>query len=343
MEKMETINPCVLAPWDRRAHTTADDSALKLNAAWAVRIAVSSSSRNGVVGMGGAIKIQNKETMPFSTTLGKRDEHNPYSGELAAMAKALSMLSEIRFRNIALISRNKAAVLSLGRPRQQSGQEYISRFYRAARALKRDGNTVSVLWLPASEECELAKLAKQNAKNSTRSSATPQTQLPRMKSTTLNIARKTLTTTKAPEKTGKYSKTLDSALPGKHTRRLYDKLSRKEAAVLAQLRTGMARLNTFLYRIRASTTDQCDCGQGQETVDHFLFRCRRWTTHRTELLQCTQTNRGNMSFYLGGKTPTDDDKWTPNMDAVRATIRFAIATGRLEANATANNPTPPHT
>lgn len=39
-----------------------------------------------------------------------------------------------------------------------------------------------------------------------------------------------------------------------------------------------------------------------------------------------------MSFYLGGKVPIDDEKWAPNIDAVRATIQFAIATGRLGAN-----------
>jgi hypothetical protein len=36
--------------------------------------------------------------------------------------------------------------------------------------------------------------------------------------------------------------------------------------------------------------------------------------------------------YLGGKSPSDDQKWTPNMEAVRATIRFALATGRLDAS-----------
>jgi len=43
-------------------------------------------------------------------------------------------------------------------------------------------------------------------------------------------------------------------------------------------------------------------------------------------------HRGNISFYLGGKTPMDDENWAPNMNAVRATIRFAIATGRLDVN-----------
>jgi hypothetical protein len=67
-------------------------------------------------------------------------------------------------------------------------------------------------------------------------------------------------------------------------------------------------------------------------VDHFLFPCRRWTAQRAEMLQCTQTGRGNMSLYLGGKAATDDARWAPDMDAVRATIRLAIATERLDAN-----------
>ncbi|EAQ84028.1 predicted protein [Chaetomium globosum CBS 148.51] len=57
----------------------------------------------------------------------------------------------------------------------------------------------------------------------------------------------------------------------------------------------MAKLNTYLHRIKAAPSDQ-------------------W---------------GNLSFYLGGKSPSDDKDWSPNMRAVRATIRFAIATGRL--------------
>lgn len=339
MEELETINPYTLAPWEKRALTITDDTAPKLNVDCAVRIAVSSSSRNGVVGMGGAIEIHKSaqngpsdETLSFSTTLGKREEQNPYSGELAAMAKALSLLPKLRFRNIALVTRNKAAVLALRRPRQQSGQEYISRIYRSIRLMKRDGNTITILWLPSSEECELAKLAKRKAKRATRPGVTPQMQLPRIRSTTLNVARKHGIARKLPDNVGRYSKTIDTALPGKHTRQLYDRLSRKEASVLAQLRTGMARLNAYLHRIRAAATDQCECGHARETVDHFLFRCRRWTAHRTEMLQCTDTGRGNMSLYLGGKAPTDDAKWTPDMNAVRATIRFAIATGRLDAN-----------
>ena len=102
--------------------------------------------------------------------------------------------------------------------------------------------------------------------------------------------------------------------------------------MLAQLRTGIARLNVYLHRINAAPTDQCECGQARETVDHFLFWCRRWSKQQTKMMQCTEIHRGNISFYLGGKLAGDDKNWTPNMDAVRATIRYTIATGRLDAN-----------
>ncbi|PWI64141.1 hypothetical protein PCL_12107 [Purpureocillium lilacinum] len=44
--------------------------------------------------------------------------------------------------------------------------------------------------------------------------------------------------------------------------------------------------------------------------------------------------RGNISFYLGGKSRSDGDSWAPNMEAVRATIRYAIATRRLRTHDT---------
>ena len=151
------------------------------------------------------------------------------------------------------------------------------------------------------------------------------------KSTILNQTRAELRSERRlPEGVGRHSRRVDSALPGRHTRLLYDQLSWKEASVLAQLRTGMARLNGYLYQIRAAPTDECPCGRAKETVEHFLFRCVNWTTYRKEMLQCTDTKRGNISFFLGGKAISDGQKWTPNMNAVRATIRFAIATGRLD-------------
>ena len=75
--------------------------------------------------------------------------------------------------------------------------------------------------------------------------------------------------------------------------------------------------------------NECACRQANETVENFLFRCRQWTEHRAEMLQCTDIYRSILSSYLGGKSPSDDKNWSPDMQAVRANIRFGISTGHL--------------
>ncbi len=37
-------------------------------------------------------------------------------------------------------------------------------------------------------------------------------------------------------------------------------------------------------------------------------------------------------LYLGGKSPSDNKDWTPDIVAVRATTRFAMAIGRLDTH-----------
>ena len=335
MEELETIDPLTLAPWEKRVQIITD-RATPNDVQAAVQVAVNCSARNGIVGIGIAIQqatsTRRKPTRKtFYSTVGSRSQHNPYSGELLAMGQALKHLSKLRYRKIALVTSNKGAVLALKRPRQQSGQKYIRRIYESIRQLRREGNVVTVMWIPQADDDKLMKIAKARAQKATRPEAQPQTQRSAMKSTILNAARAKQGTTRClPDNVGVHSKRIDTALPGKHTRKLYENLSWNEANVLAQLRTGMARLNTYLHRINAAPTDRCACGHARETVDHFLFRCIKWTTFRTEMLQCTTRHRGNISFFLGGKSPTDDKAWTPDLKAVRATIRFALATGRLD-------------
>jgi hypothetical protein len=98
------------------------------------------------------------------------------------------------------------------------------------------------------------------------------------------------------EGVGEYTRKLDTALPGKHTRLLYNGFKRTEACILAQLRTGMSRLNGYLYRINAAETDLCACGQAKETIEHFLFRCSRWDQHREAMLRQSNSKPGILSY-----------------------------------------------
>jgi hypothetical protein len=123
---------------------------------------------------------------------------------------------------------------------------------------------------------------------------------------------------------------IDAAWPGSHTRRMYDNLSKRQASILAQLRTGMTPLNGYLHNIRAAETNLCACGEAGESREHFIFHCVRWIEQRKIL--GVWTCEDNLSRLLGGKSTTDTDDWKPDMDAVRAVISFTLATKRFEHN-----------
>lgn len=86
--------------------------------------------------------------------------------------------------------------------------------------------------------------------------------------------------------------------------------------------------------MHAVDSDQCGCNRGSETVDHFLFRCPRWSNLRQEFKRLAANRWGDLSYALGGwsndRKDGPVDRWTPQTAMVLATINFAIATGRLE-------------
>ena len=246
------------------------------------------------------------------------------------MAHALNILPNVSHRRIALVTTNKAVALSLRNPRQQSGQAYIRSIYKDIAKLWRSGNGLLVFWVPSSDENERLQVAKQEARQATKECAIPEKQCPRMKPTTLNVEKKKLTSERnLPDGIGKHSKRVDAALPGVHTRQLYEDRPWIERNVLAQMRTDMTRLNNSLYRIKSAPSRQYACGHEPETVAHFLFRCAIWEKHRGKMHRFSE-NGGNISFFLGGKSLSDGPDWQPNLKAVQTTIRFALATGRLE-------------
>jgi ribonuclease HI len=348
MDGMEIIQPFAVTPWEERIQTMIQPERERAvetaNATEGMLASTSSSERNGKIGMGGVTwntLLGRSIGVPYgySVTLGARTEQNPYTAELAAIAKAMADIVEtmrgrphlFQGRQITVFSSNQTALLSVSQPKQLSGQTSIRQIYDATRSLRERGNQVLMVWVPRKSEFELGKRAKAAAQQATKQECPSPEQRHRVKSTTLSSARANQRNKKVrPEGISRYSREMDTALPGKHTRMLYDGLKRKEANVLAQLRTGMARLNGYLYRIGAAESDQCACGEAKETVKHFLFRCSKWTRYREGMLQQTDTLRGNLSFYLGGRSPSDNEPWTPSMDAVRATVKYAISTGRLE-------------
>ena len=344
-DEIETIQAYPIQPWEKRIDVVIkpdrQEAAQAAKESQGIIIATCSSERNSIVGMGGAIcdttttgSLEAGPTATYTATLGPRDRQNSYVAELVAIATALRSLVaylSLRSRLVIILTSNLSALLVINRPKQQSGQLYISQIYELVHKLRGRGNRILALWVPAQEEIVLKTTAKVMARQATELGQPAQKQRPGAKSTVLNLAIARLRQERTlPPGVGKYTREMDTALPGKHTRSLYDGFKRIEASVLAQLRTGMARLNGYLYQIGALESDLCDCRQAKETVEHFLFRCTKWDQHRECMLHQTETRRGCLSFYLGGKALSDPAQWKPNLSAVRATVQYAIATGRLK-------------
>lgn len=156
--------------------------------------------------------------------------------------------------------------------------------------------------MPAHAGIELNEAANNQARLATEKDSIPQQpHLPRL----VTVARREDThyfTRRGMSVTEKdsFRRHIDRAIPGKHTRTLYDRLSKKDASLLPQLRTEKYRLNYYLARINAVETEIYQCGREAETVRHFLFRCLQWRrTTRNDLQLTSQPRWGEYSYWLG--------------------------------------------
>jgi hypothetical protein len=345
-ERLERIEAFCLSPWKPRANVRillrdqAEELAKRADLERAVF--TRASSRNDRVGIGVAYLGRQAHRM-ISKTLGLNTSLNAHHGELVALYEACRLIDQ-RWPDhdtdprtpVRILSSSRSALEVLAKPRQQAGQWIIRQIYHLLDHLAASWKPRVVFqWIPSSADIRGIQITHDLARRAT----FPNRQVPssmKLKSTasrTPLIAHHERRKQWETRSGGKYTKLLDRALPGKHTRKLYDNLRRDEAQILAQLRTGKSRLNSALHVVKAVESDHCErCGCA-ETVRHFLTECQHWTTQRQQHLQTVTDRWTDVPFLLGAWTNERVDgpreNWKPNREAVRATIAFAKATGRL--------------
>jgi hypothetical protein len=82
----------------------------------------------------------------------------------------------------------------------------------------------------------------------------------------------------------------DISFPFNDFHRHQYKLTRGQASMLFQIRSGHFPLNAYLHRINRSETEYCqrcapEAGAQKETVDHFLFKCKAYMACRRKLVR----------------------------------------------------------
>ncbi len=240
---MERIEPYSIQPWAPRlqADTTREekDKQALIDTLQGIIIATSASARNGKAGAGGAIiDTENGATthryVTYSRMLGPRKEQNPYTAELSAISQALRCLpDQIQGRNIYIITRGLSAVQGLMQPKQQSGQTDMKAIYQAAEKLLQRGNHIQVIWLPTKVMSQQQMVAKNVVRDPTRQEAPLKPSPYQVRSTTTRRAIEAMKKSHTlPRKVGDFTTKLDRALPGKHTKKLYDSLKKTEVKIL---------------------------------------------------------------------------------------------------------------
>ena len=120
------------------------------------------------------------------------------------------------------------------------------------------------------------------------------------KTTLVSFAQRKLRTQKMPvhvhPSVGKFTQSIDCA------NLLYNQLSKKQARILALLRTRKSRLSDYLSGIGGAETHQCICGTGRETIRHFLFRCPKWDNPPSGNEGKAAGRWGDLSYFLGGRS-----------------------------------------
>jgi hypothetical protein len=99
----------------------------------------------------------------------------------------------------------------------------------------------------------------------------------------------------------------------------HSNLTKAESSILIQLRVGVLGLNSTLSRLRVPDRPAaCRCGNGPETVAHFLLWCRLYDDHRQLLRERTGGRPLAIRDLLGGHKHS------------KTVARWAINSGRFE-------------
>lgn len=99
---------------------------------------------------------------------------------------------------------------------------------------------------------------------------------------------------------GQHTWKIDQALPGRHTLQLYGALTSDQTSIHIQARTAQCRLNKSLFRKNLRESARCGCGRGDETIEHVLLSCPKWTEERKFLRESVGDRRNDVPFLLGG-------------------------------------------
>ncbi|OQD93993.1 hypothetical protein PENVUL_c163G00911 [Penicillium vulpinum] len=310
-ERWEEKRAFVLAPWQAplpcyvENRQTALDTHDSLQARRILQqdIYLEFTDGSGADGYIGVSTANIHEASSERRYLGTDSQSTVYAAELSGIEMALAKARRRseqegaeQAQEVVIFSDSQAAIQAVKNPQRPSGQYVLSVLYEHVRAIRSRNQSqnrqteLNIRWIPAHSDVAGNEYADREAKGAAGLGAKlPAEGDPDNLITRLAAAAKRGVRERTREKwirqwererTSAPTKRLVQA-PGKKTLRLYEGLSKPQCAILIQMRTMRIGLRYFLYKIKASDTDRCDCEQGSQTPTLFLessYGTSRWSS-----------------------------------------------------------------
>lgn len=287
----------------------------------------------------------------FSVTVSSQEISNTYATDLFAVSHSLNLMATAcKDVLVQVYTHNKLVLQSVQKLRQQSGQELLRKIYQTTQLLYKNRCTGELFWIPAANPLLGSKSARAAAKIATLGTLSQSQKEITWRTTILSAALKPFAGKQPPlpPLVGKFTQSIDCALPGKHTRLLYDSLSKPRPLFLLSCELENQDWTITLQKLMQLNQMNVDVEQGEKLCGIFFSIVQSGQLiERIWLIKRPVDGAIFLSSYIGGRSQTrnrdgsralDEKPWTPNMDIVRATIKFSQLTKRLNQPETTPQP-----
>lgn len=245
---------------------------------------------SSIGGHAGAAAVYLDTGQMKKTYMGTDATSTVYAAELQGINLALAIAkAEVeagpRQKLINIFADSQAAIRSLTRPEGRSGAYILKQIATRVESLQKSGHTVVVRWIPSHEGIEGNEAADIEAKGWREGSTTgPRAELQpalyalqaTLKMRTCKNADRDWLSSWQQETKGRTT-FRHSPAPSKKVLQLHEGLTKRQSAILVQLRTEKIGLRDFLFRRKVPDIldPMCDFREGRQTVRHVLLICRK--------------------------------------------------------------------
>ena len=250
----------------------------------------------------GAAAVYPEKRQMRNAYMGTDATSTVYVAELEGINLALTMAdvevdAGASRRRINIFVDNQAAIRSLTRPESRSGAYILKQIAARVESLQEKGHIVVVRWIPSHEGIEGNGAADIAAKEATGwregpasgSRADPPPKLYALQATLKMWSRKeadNMWETSWQHETKGGTTFRHTPAPSKKVLQLHEGLTKRQSAILVQLRTEKIGLRDFLFRRKVPDIldPMCNCQEGRKTVRHILLTCRKLKNVRKQQL-----------------------------------------------------------